>query len=146
MQELAAIGIVDTLKAMTRNLSEYDRVDFLYKFCQSERIFTYDSGLPIRSITRQFADKINDCDGRSVLLFSLLKAVLEYTDEDIVFVSWPNHLALAIKPRTDEARKVLRTGRSPATGGYYILDAAYAGDTHWGDRMKDLPDDFEIID
>ncbi|HEX7321006.1 MAG TPA: hypothetical protein VF399_11715 [bacterium] len=146
VQELAAIGIADTLKALTRDLGEYDRVNFLYKFCQSKQIFTYDSGLPIRSIARQFMDKKNDCDGRSVLLYSLLKAVLGYADEDIVFVSWPNHLALALRPKTDEARKILSTDGSLVSGGYYILDAAYAGNTHWGDRMMNLPDACGIID
>ncbi|MEO0142972.1 MAG: hypothetical protein ABIL15_06445 [candidate division WOR-3 bacterium] len=145
IEELKNLGIIDKLKFLVSNFDEFDRVNFLLKFCQSESIFSYDNSLPIKSITNQLIDGKNDCDGRSVFLYCLLWSVLDYPDSNIVFLSWPNHVALGLKPRTDSALAILMEKGFYIGDNYFILDPAYLGDTHWGSKMDRLSDDCEII-
>jgi len=142
--EIQKIGLADELKLLTCEFDEFDRVNFLLKFCQSENIFTYDSSQQIKSVTCQLIEGTNDCDGRSVFLYSLLVAVLDYSYSDIVFLSWPNHLALGLRPRTEEAKMILQMD-GVCIGEYYILDPAFAGKTHWGSKMRRLPNRCTII-
>ncbi|GAI96831.1 unnamed protein product, partial [marine sediment metagenome] len=44
-----------------------------------------------------------------------------------------------------EAGKILRQDGFYAGDGYYILDAAYVGDTYWGSKMNRFPDECKII-
>jgi hypothetical protein len=145
IKEIVNTGLTDTLKSLINKSAEYDRVDFLFKFCQSDSIFIYDNTEPIKSVSRQLLDGRNDCDGRSVFLYCLLRTVLEYSGSDVVFVSWPNHIALGLRPQTDEARKILKEKGFHLGDGYYVLDASYTGDTHWGSKMERLQDRCELI-
>lgn len=145
IRELENIRIVGKLKFLLDEFDEYDKVNFLFKFCQSESIFIYDNKQSIKSVSNQLMEGLNDCDGRSVFLYCLLQAVLGYSDSDIVFISWHNHLALGLKPETAEAGKILRQDGFYAGDGYYILDAAYVGDTYWGSKMNRFPDECKII-
>lgn len=143
--ELHKLGFIDTFRSFVDRGSEYEQVNFLLKFCQSETSFKYVPGLPIRSVTRQMFDGVNDCDGRSVLLCCLLHAVLEYPLENIVFVSWENHLALGVKPFTTQALDTLKSVGNFVGECFYILDPSYVGVTHWGSKMKNLSEKYEII-
>lgn len=143
--ELRKLGLAESLRDMIGGWDEYDQVNFLYKFCQSEDDFKYQPGLPIRSITRQIREGKNDCDGRSVLLCCLLHTVLDFPLENIVFIGWENHLALGVKPRTEKSLAILQTEGKSVGDNYYILDPAYMGATHWGSKMKNLPEKYEII-
>ncbi|UCD06510.1 MAG: hypothetical protein JSV98_04570 [candidate division WOR-3 bacterium] len=143
--ELTGLDLVSRLRSLMDYYDEYDQVNILLKFCQSEDIFIYDSTLPIISVSRQLVDARNDCDGRSVLLHSLLTAVLDYPDTNIVFVEWPYHVALALKPMTLEAEEVLRQKGTLVGGGYYILDPSYIGDTVWGSAVEFLDVEYELI-
>ena len=54
----------------------------------------------------------------------------------------------ALLKQIDEGKKNVIVNLEKAEyvdGGYYILDAAYVGDTHWGSKMKRLSDEYEII-
>jgi hypothetical protein len=145
MIEILNMGLIDQLKAIVKNMPEYDGVNFLYKFCQAEEVFTYDNTQSIKSLSQQFIDGRNDCDGRSVVLYVLLRTLMDYERDDIVFVGWPNHIALGVRPLTDEALDRLRDRNAFTTEGFFILDAAYSGDTRWGDKMPRLSDTCEII-
>lgn len=145
ISELKSLGIVERLRHITEEKSEYDQVNCLLKLCQSEDIFSYDSGMDIRSISRQFVDGRNDCDGRSVFLYSLLTSVLDYAPSDVVFLHWPFHMALGLKPKTAEAESTLMARGGCRFAEYYVLDPTYTGDTYWGDKMPDLPDECEVI-
>jgi hypothetical protein len=143
--ELTGLDLISRLRSLTDYYDEYDQVNILLKFCQSEDIFSYDSTLPIISVSRQLVDARNDCDGRSVLLYSLLRAVLDYPDSNIVFVEWPYHVALALKPMTARAEEVLKQKGVLVGGGYYILDPSYIGDTVWGSAVEFLDVEYRLI-
>jgi hypothetical protein len=143
--ELRKLGLAESLREMISGRDEYDQVDFLYKFCQSETDFKYQPGLPIRSVTRQIWEGKNDCDGRSVLLCCLLHAALDFPLENIVFIGWENHLTLGVKPRTEKCLAILQAEGKSVGDNFYILDPAYMGATHWGSKMKNLPEEYEII-
>jgi hypothetical protein len=143
--ELRKLGLAEGLRGMIGERDEYDQVEFLYKFCQSETDFKYQPGLPIRSVTRQIWEGRNDCDGRSVLLCCLLHTVLDFPLENIVFIGWENHLALGVKPRTEKCLATLKIEGKFVGDNYYILDPAFMGATHWGSRMKNLPEKYDII-
>jgi hypothetical protein len=145
LEELRRIGLDRQLRNLVSGESEYEQVDLLLKFCQSETNFKYTTGLPIRSVTRQIWDGANDCDGRSVFLCCLLCTVLDYPLENIVFVSWENHLALGVQPRSAECLDTLKLGGNYVGDNFFILDAAYMGATHWGSKMKNLSEKYEII-
>lgn len=146
IMEFNNIGIVDDLEYLVRDFDEYDKVNFLFKLSQSESIFVYDNKEPIKSITNQLLHGKNDCDGRSIFLYCLLHVVLDYNSEDMVFINWENHLAIGLRPQTRSAKEQLKKEQGEyVKGGYYILDAAYVGDTKWGSKMKRLSDDYKII-
>jgi hypothetical protein len=144
-QELHNIGLSAKLQYLTQHMDEYDKVNFLLKFCHSDKIFTYDSGQQIKSISRQLLEGKNDCDGRSVFLYSLLMSVLGYSSSEILFVQWSKHLALALKPRAISAQKKLSKHGAYVGDKFYILDPTYTGDTFWGSQMPTLPHEFKII-
>jgi hypothetical protein len=145
MIEVENMGLAEQLRTIITTMSEYDGVNCLYKFCQSEDIFLYDKLQPIKSVSQQFIDGRNDCDGRSVVLYTLLRAVMEYGKDEIVFLSWPNHIALGVKAKTAETYQRLFDRNAFSVGDFFILDAAYAGDTEWGDKIPRLADTCEII-
>ncbi len=145
IEELQNVGLVDKLRFLLDELDEYEKVNFLLKLCQSESSFIYDNQQPIKSVSKQLHEGRNDCDDRSVILYCLLSTVLEYSDSDIVFISWPNHLALGLKPKTFEAEDILKRNGFYVGDKYYILDAAYIGDTYWGSKMERLSNECEII-
>lgn len=143
--EIAGLDFVDRLKSITRYYDEYERVNILLKFCQSENIFSYDSTMPVISVSRQLVERVNDCDGRSVLLYSLLVAVLGYPDSNILFVEWPYHVALALKPMTEKAKEVLSQKGVLVGEDYYILDPSYIGDTAWGSAVDFVNGECRLI-
>jgi hypothetical protein len=145
MLESENLDCVNRLKSLVREYDEYGRVNFLLKFCQSDEIFSYDSTLPIISVSRQFLEAKNDCDGRSVLLYCLLRTVLDYPTSHIVFVDWPYHVALALKPMTGHAAQVLGARGVNVGNGYYVLDPSYVGDTSWGSSIGFLPENYRLI-
>ncbi len=143
--ELAGLDLVSKLRSLIRHYDEYERVNILLKFCQSEDIFSYDSTLPVISVSRQLFEARNDCDGRSVLLYSLLTTVLDYPDSHVVFVEWPYHVALALKPMTEQAEELLAQKGNLVGGHYYILDPSYIGDTAWGSAVEFLDEKLRLI-
>lgn len=145
MLELKNMDFVNRLKSLVREYDEYGRVNFLLKFCQSDQIFAYDSTLPIVSVSRQFLDGKNDCDGRSVLMYCLLRTVLDYPASHIVFVDWPRHVALALKPISEHAAHLLDEDGAIVGDGYYVLDPSYVGDTSWGSSIESLPGNYRLI-
>ncbi|MBN2620396.1 hypothetical protein JXB22_04825 [candidate division WOR-3 bacterium] len=145
MVEMQNMGLVEQLKAVIDTMSEYDGVNCLCKFCQSEDIFFYDKTLPIKSVSQQIIDGRNDCDGRSVVLYALLRTIMEYGKNEVVFLSWPNHIALGVKTRTAETFQHLFDRNAFSIDDFFVLDAAYAGDTEWGDKIPRLADTCEII-
>jgi hypothetical protein len=134
--ELDRLGLIERLRSMVSEFDEYERVNFLLKFCQSEDIFTYDSTQPVVSVSRQFFGLRNDCDGRSVLLYCLLRTVLQYPSSHIIFVEWPYHIALALKPLTEKSAQLLALKGVSVGDNYYILDPSYVGDTSWGSSIE----------
>ncbi len=134
--ELERLGVIERIRSMVTGLDEYEKVNFLLKFCQSEDIFAYDSTQPIVSVSRQFFELRNDCDGRSVLLYCLLRTVLEYPDSHIVFIEWPYHIALALKPLTERSARLLTLKGVRVGDDYYVLDPSYVGDTSWGSSIE----------
>ncbi len=147
IEEIKSLGIDKRLKAMCEYKSEYDRVNYLLKFVQSEDVFYYDSGQAIKSVSIQLAEGKNDCDGRSIVLYALLVTVLGYHPSSIVFIHWPNHLALGVKPLTSEAESLLNSSDGVyKVADYYVLDPTYTGDTYWGNKMPHLPDRCELIE
>lgn len=146
MLELQKTGLTDYLQQLVHGLNEYERVNFLLKFCQSEGVFRY-ADQPIKSVSRQLQEAGNDCDSRGVFLYCLLRTVMDYTNDDIVFVMWPDeqHLALSVRPRTDDAHKILKKRGYCTHDDFFMLDPTYTGNTHWGSNMDDLPDQYEII-
>jgi hypothetical protein len=145
MIEIENMGLVEQLRPVIEGMSEYDGVNCLYKLCQSEIICEYDGTQPIKSVSLQLIEGKNDCDGRSVLLYALLRTVMDYKEEDIVFLSWPNHIALGLKPRNNETSQRLFNRHAFFVDDFVVLDAAYSGDTEWGDKMTRLSDSCEII-
>jgi hypothetical protein len=145
--ELQNVGLVDRLHGLVRNLNEYERVNFLLKFCQAKDVCRYKNDEPIKSVSEQLHEARNDCDGRSILLFCLLRSVMDYTDDDVVFVMWPDqrHLTLSLRPRTDEALEILKEQGYNTGDGFFILDAAYEGATYWGSKMDVLSGKRKII-
>ncbi|MGB3340161.1 MAG: hypothetical protein WBB37_01605 [bacterium] len=144
--EFDNIGIIGNLEYLIKDYDEYDKVNFLFKLSQSESIFVYDNKKPIKSITNQLIEGQNDCDGRSIFLYCLLNIVLDYDSNGMVFINWENHLAIGLKPQTRTAKEMLEKEKAGSVDGdYYVLDAAYIGDTHWGSMMKRLSDEYEII-
>lgn len=144
--EFNNMGLIDNLKYFVEDFDEYDQVNLLFKLSQSESIFIYDNKKPIKSITNQLIEGHNDCDGRSIFLYCLLNVVLGYDSADMVFINWPNHLAIGLKPKTRIAEDILKGQDAIYVGDkYYILDPAYVGDTYWGNKMKRLSDECEII-
>lgn len=144
-EELKNLGLIKKLKFLTYNMNEYDEVNFLLKFCHAEGVFSYDSGQLIKSVSRQLLEGKNDCDGRSVFLYSLLMSVLDYSPLDILIVQWSKHLALALKPKTSAAQKKLAQHGAYVKEKFYILDPTYTGNTFWGYKMPDLPDNYTLI-
>lgn len=138
IEELENTGLIEKLKFLCAEFGEYDRVNFLLKFCQSENVFLYQSGLPIKSVTQQLIEGQNDCDGRSVFLYVLLRSVAEYPESSIVFLSWKNHIALGLKPKDSATLEILKKDGFSVGDKYYILDPSYCGDTHWGSKMERL--------
>lgn len=146
VHEFDNIGIKDDLIYLVRDFEEYDQVNLLFKLSQSESIFVYNNKKPIKSITNQLIEGENDCDGRSIFLYCLLKIVLDYDSTEMVFINWTNHLAIGLRPKTNSAEELLKQTNAEYVGDrFYILDAAYVGDTYWGSKMKRLSDDYEII-
>ncbi len=145
--ELKNVGLPDYLRQFIHRLNEYERVNFLLKFCQSEGVFRYKKDEPIKSVSEQLHTGRNDCDGRSTFLYSLLRSVMDYTDDDIVFALWPDqlHLALSLRPRTAEAIEILRNEGYSTGNGFFILDATYEGETYWGSKMDVLSGKMEIL-
>ena len=143
--ELVRLGLTERLRSMVTELDEYERVNFLLKFCQSEDIFTYDSTQPIISVSRQFFELRNDCDGRSVLLYCLLRTVLEYPDSHIIFIEWPYHVALALKPLTERSARLLALNGVSVGDDYYVLDPSYVGDTSWGSSIEFPGNEYRLI-
>ncbi len=144
--ELRRLKLDQVLVRFTSGCGEYEQVDRLLKFCQAESVFRYNPKVPIRSISRQLYDGENDCDGRSVLLGALLHTVLEYPIDHLLFIGWENHLALAVQPQTEECRRRLQDREAFApVEGFYLLDPAYMGATHWGSKMKKLDGKFTVI-
>jgi len=146
MLELQKTGLTDYLQQLVHGLNEYERVNFLLKFCQSEGVFRY-ADQPIKSVSRQLQEAGNDCDSRGVFLYCLLRTVMDYTEDDIAFVIWPDeqHLTLSVRPRTEDARKILKKRGYCTHDEFYVLDPTYTGNTHWGSYMEELPDKGEII-
>ncbi len=137
IEELKNTALIERLKFLSGEFDEYGRVNFLLKFCQSKEVFKYKSGLPIKSVSQQLIEGENDCDGRSVFLYVLLRTVAGYPESSIVFLSWPNHIALGLRPGDHKTLEILeRNGFS--VDGYFILDPSYCGDTAWGSKMKRL--------
>lgn len=147
MLELHNIGLSNDLQQLVRGLNEYERVNFLLRFCQSEGVFRYEQDEPIKSVSRQLQEARNDCDGRSIFLYCLLRTVLDYTEDEVVFVMWPDqlHLTLSVRPRTEDALEILKKRGYCTHDDFYVLDPAYMGDTDWGSKMKQLSDKIEII-
>ncbi|MEO0183416.1 MAG: TlpA disulfide reductase family protein [candidate division WOR-3 bacterium] len=145
VEELKQLGLTERLRSYIEDKNEYHQVNFLLKFSQSEGVFSYDSGADIKSISTQLLEGKNDCDGRSVFLYSLLVGVLGYSVEDIVLLHWPFHYALGLKPRTTSAESILVRKGGVRYGDYWVLDPTYTGDTYWGDKMPNLPDECEVI-
>ena len=145
MLEFQNMGILEPLKLIVGGMSEYDAVNCLYKLCQSESIFVYDKTQPIKGVSQQLIDGQNDCDGRSVFLYALLRQTLGYDVEDIVFLGWPNHIALGLRPGSEETRQRLFMRNAFVCGEYYVLDATYSGDTQWGDKQPRLSNICEIL-
>ncbi|UCG29271.1 MAG: hypothetical protein JSV53_07025 [candidate division WOR-3 bacterium] len=145
IRELDGLDLVGRLKSLVRDYEEYESVNFLLKFCQSEDIFAYDSTLPVISVSRQFSEARNDCDGRSVLLYCLLQTVLDYPSSHIVFVEWPYHVALALKPITERSAELLSQQGTCVGENYYILDPSYIGDTSWGSSIEFLDGECRMI-
>ena len=144
--ELRRLELDRVLTRLTAGRGEYEQVDFLLKFCQADSIFRYNPDVPIRSVSRQLRDGENDCDGRSVLLGALLHTVLGYPIDHLLFIGWENHLALAIRPQTEECQRRLQDGQAYApVAEFYLLDPAYMGATHWGSKMKKLDEKFTVI-
>lgn len=144
--EFNNLGIIDDIRYLIKDYDEYNKVNFIFKLSQSESIFVYDNKKPIKSITNQLIEGQNDCDGRSIFLYCLLHILLDYDSNDMVFINWENHLAIGLRPQTRTAEKLLKKEKAEyVDGDYYILDAAYIGDTHWGSKMKHLSDEYEII-
>lgn len=144
--ELKQTGLPDYLQQLVQGLSEYEKVNYLFKFCQSEGVFRY-ADQPIKSVSRQLQEACNDCDSRGVFLYCLLRTVMDYTDDDIVFVLWPDeqHLALSLRPRTEGALEILKKKGYCTHDDFYVLDPTYTGKTRWGSIAEDLPDRGEII-
>ncbi len=146
MIELRNIGLPAKLHPIIDTMSEYNKVSCLYKFSQSESIFTYCQEEPIKSISIQLIEAKNDCDGRSVFLYALLRSVLDYADSEIVFVNWKNHVALALRPRNEETvNSLMITNAYEVDRGFYLLDPAYGGASYWGAKMPRLGNKYDII-
>lgn len=145
IEELKQLDLTDRLKSYIEERNEYHQVNFLLKFCQSKGVFAYDSGADIKSVSRQLLEGKNDCDGRSVFLYVLLISILDYSIDDIVFLHWPFHYALGLKPKTELAESLLIRKGGVCYGGYWVLDPTYTGETYWGYKMPHLPEECEII-
>jgi hypothetical protein len=144
--ELRNMHLPEKLQPIIDTMSEYNKVNCLYKFSQSESIFTYRTEESIKSISIQLNEARNDCDSRSVFLYALLRAVLDYSDPEIFFVNWENHVALALKPRSRETVDSLKSVDAfEVDSGFYLLDPAYGGASYWGAKMPRLGNKFEVI-
>ncbi|KPK72207.1 hypothetical protein AMJ87_05380 [candidate division WOR_3 bacterium SM23_60] len=139
IHELENTDMVRQLALCVSGFNEFDQVNILLRLCQSESIFVYDDTRPIQSVSKQLYEGRNDCDGRSVFLYCLLRAVLGYTDSDILFITWPNHVALGVKPITVETDSLLSTFGHYVDDRYYILDPTFIGETYWGTKMGKMP-------
>ena len=109
-------GLLDAARrAMAGAPTESDRVDALIRFVQAS--FVYEPG-PVRTLPELLERGRGDCDQLSLLLAALLLET-GYAPADVVVVSWPDHLGLAVRPREgagpDDAVAL------DITGGRYLL-------------------------
>lgn len=139
IQEFKNTDMVKQLVFLVSEFDEFDQVNILLRLCQSESVFVYDNTCPIQSVSKQLYEGRNDCDGRSVFLYCLLRTVLGYTDSDIMFITWPNHVALGVKPMTAQTDSLLSTFGNYVEDKYYILDPTFIGETYWGTKMGRMP-------
>jgi hypothetical protein len=95
-RELKAMGLdVAIREAARRSPDEVALVDTLIRSVQ--RHFTYRPG-PVRSLHELAADRFGDCDGLSSWMAAMLLE-LGWTADDVVALSFGDHLALAVRPR-----------------------------------------------
>jgi hypothetical protein len=78
-------------------------------------------------------------------MYCLLRTVLDYPASHIVFVDWPYHVAVALKPMSEHAAQVLGEDGAIVGDGYYVLDPSYVGDTSWGSSIEFLPGNYRLI-
>lgn len=91
-----ASGLLDVARRAIAGLpTEAERVDALIRLVQGT--FVYEPG-PVRTVPELLERGRGDCDQLSLVLGALLLE-LGYDASDLVIVSWPDHLGLAIRPR-----------------------------------------------
>jgi len=100
--------------------SEVDRMDALIRLVQAS--FVYEPG-PVRTLPELLERGRGDCDQLSLLLAALLLE-LGYSRDDLLVVSWPDHLGLAVRPRSGPGPSGA-TAVQLDTGRYVLVDVTH---------------------
>lgn len=117
-RELVRMGLTDELRRALAPLSdEVERMDVLIRTVQAA--FTYEPG-PVRSMHELVVDGRGDCDQLSLFLAAALLE-LGYSDRDVVAVSWPGHLGLAVRARSGNGPDG-SVGVDLPTGRHHLVD------------------------
>lgn len=127
-EHVRASGLLSAARRHTRGIAdESARIDALIRLVQGA--FVYEPG-PVRTVPELLERGRGDCDQLSLVLGALLME-LGYTEDELVIVSWPDHLGLAVRPKgafpKNAAHLTLEDGR------YVLVDV-----THYvwtGDRL-----------
>lgn len=119
--EVRWLGLDDAARrALRHKTGEVERLNTLIRLVQAA--FTYQPG-PVRSMPELIEAQRGDCDQLSLLLGALLLE-LGYRTTDVVAVSWPDHLGLAVRPRSGPGPKG-SVGVDLSDGRYHLIDVTH---------------------
>jgi len=114
-------GLLDEARRRLHGLTDEEaRIDALIRLVQGS--FVYEPG-PVRTIPELLERGRGDCDQLSLLLAALLLE-LDYDPADVVVVSWPDHLGLAVRPKRGKGPRDGLSVQLPE-GRYVLLDVTH---------------------
>ncbi|MFK7931142.1 MAG: hypothetical protein AB8H79_23360 [Myxococcota bacterium] len=120
-KEVRMLGLDRAARQALRHTSgEVARLDALIRWVQGS--FVYEPG-PVRSLSELVESGKGDCDQLSLLLGALLLE-LGYEEDDVISVSWPNHLGLGVRARSSSGPDA-STGVNLESGRYHLIDVTH---------------------
>ncbi|KAK3575767.1 hypothetical protein CHS0354_030099 [Potamilus streckersoni] len=117
-------SVIKPISDIIKPMSETDKINFLLRFAQNFTQYKTDIdqfGKEVYMFPDQaFFYPASDCDDR-VSVFSYL--VRSLTDNDIVYLLYPNHIATAVSMKSAVNGRSVKVG----SAAYYVADPTYIG-------------------